>query len=340
MLKSVSPWTRAVIGSVPLTPPRSVAAAASRARAAVRAGAADGGAARAAWLARASECVAARRSALSELLAAEVGKPLAQARAEVDGLRAALAFWRTAAAHSALAPRHIDCGDAHRILARVEREPLGVVASVAAWNYPLSVPLNVVAPALLLGNAVLFKPSEYAPLVGQSLVEVFHESGVPEPLLQLIVGDGALGAALVAEPHVDAVCFTGSVPTGQAIFRACAEHVRPLQLELGGNDAAYVHNDLSDAQLRRAAQAIADAALGNAGQSCSSLERCFVHQDVHARFGELLLAEFARYARQMGDPMLEDTLIGPLTRGEAAIRLLQEHVNDAVAKGARLLCGQ
>eukprot|EP01108_Squamamoeba_japonica_P008062 TRINITY_DN7020_c0_g1_i1.p1 TRINITY_DN7020_c0_g1~~TRINITY_DN7020_c0_g1_i1.p1 ORF type:complete len:496 (-),score=164.86 TRINITY_DN7020_c0_g1_i1:389-1834(-) len=283
---------------------------------------------------RVAELIRNDTQRLGLLATHEMGKPIAQAVAEVRGLAESLDFWADNAA-SVLAPLHVDSQS------RIEREPLGVVACVSAWNYPYSVPLNVLGPALVLGNAVVFKPSEHALLCGQALVDVLVEAGFDDQLLHCVVGDGELGAALVGDERIDGVAFTGSVAAGQKIVVASAKHVVPLQLELGGKDAAYVHCDVgtSDASVRAAARRVAVGALYNAGQSCSSVERLFVHTALYERFLDELRIVFAEFEAARGDPSDESTQLGPLTRGAEHCNALRDTVDAAVAQGARLVCG-
>jgi len=207
-----------------------------------------------------------------------------------------------------------------------------VVANVSAWNYPWFVGSNVFIPALLAGNAVLYKPSEFASLTGLEIARLMAGSGVPEDVFVPIVGAGEAGAALVAQP-VDGIFFTGSAATGERIARAAAGRLAKLQLELGGKDPAYVCDDV---EVPRAAASVADGAFYNTGQSCCSVERIYVHERIFDRFVEAFVAEVRGY--RVGDPMDESTYIGPLARA-AQLDVLESQVADAVAKGAQVLVG-
>ena len=156
----------------------------------------------------------------------------------------------------------------------------GLVAHVSAWNYPYFVGLNTIVPALLAGNAVLYKPSEHATLTGLRLVDLMHRAGIPVDVVQAIVGGGAVGAALVAA-NVDMVCFTGSYETGRRVARSVADRLVRLQLELGGKDGAYVCDDVD---VESAALALVEGAFYNGGQSCSAVERIFVQDAIFDRF--------------------------------------------------------
>jgi len=152
---------------------------------------------------------------------------------------------------------------------QIEHVPLGVVANISAWNYPWFVGCNVIVPALLTGNAVLYKPSEYATLTGLEIARLLHEAGVPQDVFIALTGEGAVGAALL-EQKIDGLFFTGSHATGACIAQALGGRLVKLQLELGGKDPTYVCEDADPAA---AAQSLADGAMYNTGQSCCSVER-------------------------------------------------------------------
>jgi acyl-CoA reductase-like NAD-dependent aldehyde dehydrogenase len=270
---------------------------------------------------------------LAATLTLEMGKPLAQARNEINGLLARIDFF-VEQAERAVADEHVfDDGGMHEQITHV---PLGVVANISAWNYPYFVGCNVIVPALLTGNAVLYKPSEHATLTGLHITRLLHAAGVPADVMQCLVGAAAVGAALL-EQRIDGLFFTGSHTTGQRIAVALAPRLVKLQLELGGKDPAYVRADMhSPADIKAAAESLADGAMYNTGQSCCSVERIYVHQSVHDAFVQHFVATVA--ALRMGDPTAADTTIGAITRAPQ-LALLEAQVADAVARGARLLCG-
>ncbi len=272
--------------------------------------------------------IVAERESLAATLTREVGKPIRQSRAELDGVLGRIDFF-LAEIDGCLAPETVHDEPAMR--EQVTRVPLGVVANVSAWNYPYFVGANVFVPALLAGNAVLYKPSEHATLTGLHIARLLHAAGVPEDVFVPLAGAGGVGAALVAQP-VDGVFFTGSNATGVRIARA----VRPLtklQLELGGKDPVYVRADVDP---KAAAASLADGAMYNAGQSCCAVERLYVHEAVHEAFVEHFVATVR--GLRVGDPMDEATDVGPLARG-AQLDVLDAQVRDAVERGATLLCG-
>jgi acyl-CoA reductase-like NAD-dependent aldehyde dehydrogenase len=200
---------------------------------------------------------------------------------------------------------------------------------VSAWNYPYFVGLNSIAPALLAGNAVVYKPSELASLTGLRITDLLHASGVPVDVFQAAIGAGATGAALV-DGDVDVICFTGSYATGRRVAVAAAERLARVQLELGGKDAAYVCDDVD---VGRAAAAVAEGVFYNAGQSCCAIERVYVHTAVFDDFVDAFVTEARAYIP--GDPTDDDTRLGPLARAEQPTHLTAQ-VDDALARGAKL----
>jgi acyl-CoA reductase-like NAD-dependent aldehyde dehydrogenase len=273
--------------------------------------------------------IVADQERLAAVLTSEVGKPIKQSRAELKGLLTRLDFFLEQA-EATLAPQVVYEQDGMR--ERITHEALGVIANISAWNYPYFVGSNVFIPALLAGNSVLYKPSEYATLTGLEIGNLLHTCGVPQDAFTVLVGAGRVGVDLLKQP-VDGVFFTGSYQTGAKIAQAVAPRLIKLQLELGGKDPAYV---CDDADVRVAAESLADGAMYNAGQSCCSVERIYVHQ----RIAEPFIAAFVETVRgfKVGEPTNEDTYIAALTR-EAQLKVLAMQVADAIAKGATLLTG-
>ncbi len=280
-------------------------------------------------LARFAELLCARRSELAATLTAEVGKPIAQSRAEIAATAERIAFF-LAETPSVLADETVSSSD--DVTERISRDPLGVVANISAWNYPYFVGSNVFVPALLAGNAVLYKPSEYATLTGRSIVGLLHEGGVPEDAVIAACGDGRTGEALLELP-LDGLFFTGSYATGRAIASRLGTAMIPVQLELGGKDPVYVCDDVD---LACAAVSIADGAFYNTGQSCCAVERIYVQQEVFERFVALFSQRVRGFRR--GDPGDEATYLGPLTRAPQ-LDQLEAQVEDAIRRGARVVCG-
>ncbi len=328
-LKIHNPATGALITEVPADDAASVAAKAAATRAAQPAWAATPFSERLAVIARFRAAVVSQLESLATTLTQEVGKPISQSKNELNGLLPRLDYF-IAQAESAVGDEQVFADGGMR--EHISHEPLGLVANISAWNYPWFVGCNVIVPALLTGNAVLYKPSEYATLTGLALTRLLHEAGVPPAVLQCLVGAGEVGAALLAQP-VDGVFFTGSHATGQRIAQTLAGRLVKLQLELGGKDASYVR---ADANPQTAAESLADGAMYNTGQSCCAVERIYVHETVYEGF----VAHFLRTVAGMkvGDPMDPGTYIGAITRAPQ-LAVLEAQVADAVAKGAHLHCG-
>ncbi|NOY42257.1 MAG: aldehyde dehydrogenase family protein [Planctomycetes bacterium] len=259
----------------------------------------------------------------------QMGKPLAQAAGELATMfdRAAQII---ADAPKALAADELPIEGFTR---RIEHEPLGVVFDIAAWNYPLVIPINVIMPALLAGNTILLKHSAKTPLTGLAFDNAFSKLEIPNLVTNLTLSHQQT-AQLIGSPQVDHVSFTGSVEGGQRIYQAvAASRLIDVGLELGGKDPAYV---AADADVESAATNLVDGACYNAGQSCCAIERVYVHQDVYNAFLEK--AQKALMAYQLGDPLDESTTMGPLA-SRSAPAFLQQQVDEAVARGARLLLG-
>ena len=307
----------------------SVAAKATAARAAQPAWAARPLDERLAVMRRFRAGVVAELDALAHTLTLEMGKPIAQARNELNGLLPRIDFFIE---HCAGAIQDEEVFDDGGMRERITHIPLGVVANISAWNYPWFVGCNVIVPALLTGNAVLYKPSEHATLSGLHLTRLLHAAGVPAAVLQCLVGAGEVGRALL-EQRIDGVFFTGSHATGVRIAETMAPRLVKLQLELGGKDPAYVR---ADADVKAAAESLADGAMYNTGQSCCSVERIYVHASVHDAFVEHFVATVK--GLKVGDPLAEDTTVGAITRAPQ-LAVLQAQVDDARARGATLHCG-
>jgi acyl-CoA reductase-like NAD-dependent aldehyde dehydrogenase len=215
---------------------------------------------------------------------------------------------------------------------RIIREPRGVIGIVAPWNYPLSIPAVETLAALVTGNAVVLKPSEFTSLVGVELQSLLRTAGLPEGVFQVVVGDGPTGAALL-QSEIDKLVFTGSVPTGKKIATAAAARLLPVLLELGGKDPMVV---LDDADVDVASSAAVWGAFMNAGQTCLSVERCYVHRSLYDSFLHAC-TEKTRKLR-VGDGQNPETDVGPMIH-ERQLRIVESQVEEAKAHGARVLTG-
>ncbi|KAH0605588.1 uncharacterized protein H6S33_004810 [Morchella sextelata] len=214
----------------------------------------------------------------------------------------------------------------------IRKKPLGPVLIIFAWNYPYLILINSLIPAILAGNTLLLKPSPQTPTIAEHIVSIFAEAGLPENVLRTVhCGNNATLEALIREPDVRSIAFTGSVAGGIAVQKAAASRVVPVGLELGGNDPAYVRPDVDIAW---AAEEIVDGAVFNSGQSCCSIERVYVHESIYEEFLEKLVGVLNGY--KLGDPLDKTTHLGPVVSAKSA-RTIAEQVKDAEDKGARNL---
>ncbi|MDZ4694025.1 MAG: aldehyde dehydrogenase family protein [Deltaproteobacteria bacterium] len=328
-LTIVNPANGVTTGTVPQDDAASIAKKYQEARAAQPAWAQKPLSARIAILTQFKSHVSDALEKLAHTTTGETGKPITQSRNELRGLLRRIDFFLTET-ESVLqtAEVHTEAGLAERI----SLEPLGVIGNISAWNYPYFVGSNVFIPALLTGNAVLYKPSEYATQTGLALTHLLIESGVPSEVFAPVIGRGDVGALLLQQP-LNGVFFTGSYATGVRVATAAAGQLMKVQLELGGKDPIYVTDDVDIANV---AAATADGAFYNAGQSCCAVERIYVHEAIHDAFVEAFVDTIRGFV--IGDPLDDATYIGPLTRAEQ-LAVLADQVADAVNKGATLRIG-
>ena len=328
-LTITNPATGKTITQVAADDAASVAAKADCARAAQPAWASRPLSERMACISRFRAAIVAQLDALAAVMTAETGKPIAMSRNELNGFLGRIDFFLQQAQASIATEQVFDEGG---MCEQIEHVPLGVVANISAWNYPWFVGGNVFVPALLTGNVVLYKPSEYATLTGLEMARLLHEAGVPEDVFVALVGGGDVGVALQAQ-QIDGLFFTGSHATGAKIAQAMGPRLVKLQLELGGKDPTYV---CEDADPKTAAASLADGAMYNTGQSCCSVERIYVHASIHDAFVRAFMDTVRSF--KIGDPTRDDTYIGAITRAPQ-LDVFDAQVRDAKAKGATLLCG-
>jgi acyl-CoA reductase-like NAD-dependent aldehyde dehydrogenase len=261
------------------------------------------------------------RETLADHLNLETGKSLHEAHNEINGACDRSQFFIDHFEKTLQEKLMREINGVREILAF---EPLGVIANISAWNYPFLVGVNVFIPALLAGNAVLYKPSEYAILTGFNIEKLLHAAGVPKNVFCSVLGDGIAGKHLLDLP-LNGYFFTGSYNTGKFILETVASKLVTVGLELGGKDPIYVMDDVTD--ISNVAAALVEGAFYNNGQSCCAVERIYVHEKVYADFVDAFVSE----AKKLSNPP-------PLTRS-THLAVLEEQVNDAVSKGATLLLG-
>jgi len=330
-MKIINPATGEVLIDVVADTAKSIRAKYDRARAAQPKWTATPIRKRLAAIRRFREILVDRIPELARTLSLEVGKPIRQSRNELNGLTGRIDFFLEQT-ERALREERVFADPKGGMEERIAHDPLGVIANISAWNYPYFVGVNVFIPALAAGNAVLYKPSEFATLTGMHIADMLHAAGVPEDAFVLVVGDGKTGGALLRQP-VDGVFFTGSYATGAKIAASTGRRMIKTQLELGGKDPIYVTDDV---EVKAAAAAVADGAFYNTGQSCCSVERVYVHEKIYDEFVKAFVAEVRGF--KVGDPLDETTYIGAITR-KPQLAVLSKQVADAKRKGARVLTG-
>ena len=328
--KVINPANGAVLAELSADGAAQIDAAVLRAQAAQKKWAALSGAERGRVLHRAARLLRERNEELAVLETRNTGKPIQETRA-VDVLSGAECLEYYAGLAAGIAGEHLDLGP--QAFGYTRREPLGVVAGIGAWNYPLQIACWKSAPALACGNAMIFKPAELTPLTAMKLQEVFAAAGLPEGVFQVVQGQAQTGRLLTRHRDIRKISLTGEVGTGKAVMADAAASLKQVTLELGGKSPLIV---FGDAKLDNA---VAGALLGNfysAGEVCSNGTRVFVHQSVHAAFVERLRSRAA--AMRIGDPMDPATQVGALISAEHMEKVLG-FIARGRAQGARLLTG-
>lgn len=323
----VDPATGQPFAKCPLASEQVVEAAVAAARAAQPTWAAVPIEQRAAMLERVADAIEARKQDIAQLLSREQGKPAQTAAfGEVGGAVA----WTRATAK--LRPPVEVLKDDENGRVEVRRKPLGVVASITPWNYPILIAIWHVIPAILGGNTVVLKPSSGTPLSTLLMVEIAN-AHLPAGVLNSVAGSGGLGSQLAGHPGIDKVVFTGSTPTGRDIMQRGAGNLKRLTLELGGNDAAIV---LPDADVEATAKKVFLKAFGNSGQTCAAIKRLYVHDSIHdALAGKLAAMANDAVVGPGNDPASQ---FGPVQNGKQ-LAYLKELAEDALAQGGRFLSG-
>jgi acyl-CoA reductase-like NAD-dependent aldehyde dehydrogenase len=331
--ETVNPATGQVIATFPVAGPDEAAVAVSRAREAFRWWADLGWRERRGRLLDWKSYLTQHLDELAALVHDETGKPADDAKLEII-LAVLHTDWAARHARRVLGPHRVFSGVAAlNLTATVEYQPLGVIGVIGPWNYPVFTPMGSIAYALAAGNAVIFKPSEFTPAVGEWLVRSFAQTAgreAPQPVLQLITGDGRTGAALTTS-GVDKLAFTGSAATARKVMAAAAASLTPVIAECGGKDALIVD---ADADLNAAADAAAWGGLSNAGQTCIGIERVYVAEPVYETF----LAKLTERVAGLEPGSGEGASYGPMTM-PAQIDVIRRHLSDAVARGGRALPG-
>jgi betaine-aldehyde dehydrogenase len=327
---SINPANGEVLGYVNVAGTEEVNAAVRAAQRGQAQWAALTGAERARVLRRAAHLLRSRNQALAELETRDTGKPI-QETLVVDVVSGADCLEYFASLAQSLAGEHVDLGP--QAFGYTRREPVGVVAGIGAWNYPLQIACWKAAPALACGNAMIFKPAELTPLTAVKLEEIFAEAGLPAGVFQVVQGFAETGRLLTQHPDIRKVSLTGEVGTGKAVMSDSAQTLKNVTLELGGKSPLIVFDDA------KLDNAVSGALLGNfysSGQVCSNATRVFVHSKIKAEFLERLVKRVG--AMRIGDPMDPATQVGALV-SEQHMQKVLSYIARGRAEGARLLIG-
>lgn len=324
-LKTISPIDGSIYAERPLATANEIDQALSIARSAQRDWQLTSLDERAAICERAVQYFENHRQQIAEEISWQMGRPIAYSAGEINGL-AERARHMISIAPEALQDIVPEAAPGFKRFIR--RQPLGVVFSVAPWNYPLLTTVNSVIPAIMAGNSVILKSSAQTPLCGEHFVAAFRQAGLPEGVLQGLLLSHDDTTALVASGKVDFVCFTGSVAAGQKIEQAAAGSFLGLGLELGGKDPAYVR---ADADLAYTVDCLVDGAFFNSGQSCCGIERIYVAESLYDDFVAAFVKQVKDY--RLGNPLDEATSLGPVVRTTAA-EWVRKQIDEAVSAGA------
>ena len=331
---SYDPATGAEVGRVQQMSADEVKAALARSRTAFQNWKKTSFLERGAYIMKAREVILSQMDEIAHLISAESGKPFGEAISmEITPVLDLMQHFARNT-ETLLAPHRINIG-LYALLGRSSKivyHPLGVVGIIPAWNYPFSIPLGEAVMALMTGNTVVIKPSELTPLTGLKIGEIFEKAGLPENCIQVVTGAGSTGAALV-EAAPDKIMFTGSVATGKKIAAAAANNLTSVVLELGGKDPMIV---FADANLELASSAAVWAAFCNSGQSCSSVERLYVHESVADELTRNIVEKVSGLKQGRGDS--EDISIGAMS-SERQIKIVEDHVEDFRSAGAKIEIG-
>lgn len=329
---SINPATLEELGRFPIATVAEVNAAVARARAASREWAALSYRNRARYILKLRRALYDRQNEIINIVSDETGKPPFEALTTEVFPSADLMSYYATKSEKILRDERFTLAVFRNKRSMIVSEPLGVVAVISPWNFPFAIPTGEVVMALMAGNTVVLKPSEFTPMVADAIRRLFAAAGFPDGVFQIVQGDGGTGAALV-DSAIDKVFFTGSVRTGRRIAEAAAKRLLPVVLELGGKDPMIVCHD---APFERTVRGAVWGAFANCGQVCASVERLYVVEPLAEKFISAVVDEVNRL--RVGPPSGCETDIGPLIN-ENQLNIVSDHVADAVAKGARVLAG-
>jgi betaine-aldehyde dehydrogenase len=328
--KTFNPATGDLLAELAIDGPAEVDAAVERAILGQQRWAAMTGAERGRILRKTADILRARNLEIAELESRDTGKPIQETRA-VDVLSGADCLEYYGGLAASIAGEHLDLGPA--AFGYTRREPLGVVAGIGAWNYPIQIACWKSAPALACGNAMLFKPADLTPLTAMELAKAYADAGLPEGVFQVIQGDRDTGRLLTKHPLIRKISLTGAVSTGKAVMADAADTLKYVTLELGGKSPLIIFDD---AKIDNAVSGALLANFYSAGEVCSNGTRVFVHKRIKAEFLKRLTARVA--AMTVGDPLDPATQVGALI-SEGHMHKVLSYIAQGRAEGARVLIG-
>lgn len=334
VLVSINPATLETIGEVEATTPEKVENIVQEAHEAFPTWRDTGLTKRAEIIKRAQKLLLNRAEEFAELITLEMGRPLVESLVlEIEASLDLIGFYADRA-HKFLGDRKVPLH--HLLLKRrksyIHFQPLGVVGVISPWNWPLWIPLGGIVPALLAGNAVVLKPSEFTPFVGIKIRELFLEAGIPDTVFHLVQGGAPTGKALVGS-KVEKIFFTGSTEVGRKIMLQAASALKKTVLELGGSDPAIV---CEDADVENASSGIVWGGFTNCGQNCNSIERVYIHEAIADDFIDFVVKKVNKL--RIGNGMDETTDVGPLVSEPQRVKM-ETIVNNAIDRGAKVLLG-
>jgi len=326
MQRTISPVDGSVYVQMELATPAVIDETLERARTAQREWRSTAIADRAEILSRFCDIFASQRDEIATELTWQMGRPIRYSPNEVNGTLER-ARHMIAIAPQALAD--IDAGPKENFTRFIRREPLGVVLTIAAWNYPYLIAVNSIVPALMAGNAVILKHSAQTPLCAERFATCLSRAGLPDGVFQVLHMGHADTEKVIRDPRIDFVAFTGSVAGGHAVQRAASERFIGVGLELGGCDPVYVRHD---ADLAHAIENIVDGAFFNSGQSCCGLQRIYIHERVYDDFVDGFIDLTNKYV--LGNPLEQSTTLGPVIRASAA-DTIRKQIAASISAGAQ-----
>ncbi len=333
-LKSINPATLEVLKEIETTPVEEVFEISRKAQGAFKKWSATSIDERLKLLKRARDILYEDRDEIAKLITLENGKPILESYSMEIFPSLDLFDFYIKNARKILKPKKVRSQIPLFWLKKnyIHFEPLGVVAVISPWNYPLLLPIAPIISALVVGNCVIFKPSEYTSLIGLKIYEIFKEAGFPENVFNIVIGFGDVGEALV-NSNIGKISFTGSTKTGRIIMRNAGKKPIPVTLELGGKDPMIVFDDV-DVEL--VSSAAVWGAFANAGQTCVSVEVCYVQEKIFEKFVERVIEKTKKL--KIGNGLDPDVEIGPINN-EKQLKIIETQIQDAVSKGAKILTG-